>query len=161
MKRSGWFFMPILLVCSYIHAQNQTPTVLREAAQCLVTKSFLKPSILNLGYTLDSKSWPGENVLYVVAYTGQTASKGYVFTFFLEQKANRTTFHIQNNAKFIRSKKSPDGVDFVEVPLGGIWTQNHLVSAIKQIEKQPRFVISSADLSSPAAGECISYADLK
>jgi hypothetical protein len=45
-------------------------------------------------------------------------------------------------------------------PIGGAWTQEHLASAIKQIEKQPRFTIPVKDLSPVDTSiSCESYTD--
>ena len=71
-------------------------------------------------------------------------------------------FNIQNNASFVRSKDGFESVDFVNPPLGGSWTQEHLVSAINSIEQQPRYALHTKDILLPLAGaECDSYADPK
>jgi hypothetical protein len=96
----------------------------------------------------------------VVSYTSPSRASGFVFTIFITKKNQRPVFNIQNNAKFIRTKKYPDGVNFIEDPLGGIWTQEHLVSAIKRIENQPQFEISEPELQQASALEgCHAYAD--
>jgi len=145
-----------------LFAQEQVPPLLRDATRCLAAKTFKIPSSHGLGYLVDTKSWPGEKVLYVVAYTGQSRSEGYVYTIFLSQNAHRQIFNIQNNAKFVVNKRVPDGVDFVEAPLGGIWTQNHLVTAIKQIGRQLSLSLPASDLREPSSSAvCESYADPK
>jgi len=54
----------------------------------------------------------------------------------------------------------PSGVSFVNPPLGGTWTQEHLASAIKEIEKQPRFALSVKDLSAADPSlVCEAYTD--
>ena len=149
-----------ICLCSTVCAQDPAPKLLRDAAQCLVAKTFLKPSKLSLGYLITTKDWPGEEVVYVVAYTGPSRSEGYVFTIFVTKQGSHQVFDIQNNAKFVRTKKVTDGVDFVEDPLGGIWTQEHLVAAIKRIEEQPRFEIPVNELSRvPSPNSCHFYAD--
>lgn len=141
-------------------AQEQAPKLLRDAAQCLVFKTFLKPSTLDLGYLIDETSWPGEEVLYVVAYSGAGRSKGLVFTIFLSEDGHRQVFNIQNNAKFIRRATGADDIDFGEAPLGGIWTQEHLEAAIRRVEKQPRFLVPFSDLSGASVHTvCQSYGD--
>ena len=148
-------------LCPVLSAQQQAPALLREAAQCLVAKTFLKSSALSLGYLVTTKDWPGEEVVYVVAYTSSSRSVGFVFTIFPKQENRHQALYITNNAKFVRTKKDPFGVDFVEDPLGGVWTQDHLVSAIKRIEKQPRYEIPAVELSRVSSTEsCHSYADL-
>ena len=152
----------LLSIClsSNICAQEPAPKLLQDAAQCLVAKTFLQPSRLDLGYLMTTKDWPGEEVVYVVAYTGRSRSEGFVFTIFVTQKNQRRVFDIQNNAKFVRTRKDPSGIDFVEAPLGGIWTQEHLMAAIKRIEEQPRFEIHVNELSRvPSPDSCHSYVD--
>jgi hypothetical protein len=157
----------LLLSClsRTVCAQEQAPKLLIQAAQCLEAKKHLPPSkatTLSFGYLVDSKSYPGEKVLYVVDYMGSDLSEGMVFAIFLEQHDRRRIFNIQNNARFVRSKNDIEDVDFVEPPLGGIWTQEHLVAAIKRIERQPRFELRVRDLLTPSdLTQCESYADRK
>jgi hypothetical protein len=118
--------------------------------------------VLSLGYLDDTKSYPGEEVLYVVDYTGHGRTEGLVFTIFLTRQDRRRIFDIQNNAKVVRSKEGIEGVDFVEPPLGGTGTQEDLVAAIKRIERQPRFELRVKDLLRPSdLTQCESYADRK
>jgi hypothetical protein len=174
LQRSGTRIMSkrltLLLLLSCLgrtaRAQEQAPRLLREAAHCLATtkQDWLdlensKATALNLGYLVDTKSYPGKTVLYVVEYLGPGRSEGMVFTIFLTQEDRRRVFDIQNNARFVSSGKA---VDFVEPPLGGEWTQEHLVAAIKQIERRPKLVVHVKDLSTPSpATQCRSYADRK
>jgi hypothetical protein len=154
----------LLSIClsTTLCAQEQAPKLLREAAHCLAIKTHSKATVLSLGYLVDTKSYPGEEVLYVVVYTGPGRSEGMVFTIVVRQQDRRRIFDIQNNAKFVRSKSGIDGVDFVEPPLGGTWTQEHLAAAIKRIERHPRFVFRVRDLLTPStATQCESYADSK
>ena len=152
-------FLSICLGC-VIRAQEPTPKLLSDAARCLVDKTFLKPSTLSLGYLETTKDWPGEEVLYVVSYTGPNRLKGFVFTIFVKQEDHHQVLYISNNAKFVRTNKSSGGVDFIEDPLGGIWTQEHLVSAIKQIEKNSILVIPIIEIPRDISSNyCHSYAD--
>jgi hypothetical protein len=160
----------VMLTCSFntARSQEQPPQILVDAAHCLAVKNHLPPygkTALNFGYLIDSKSYSGEKVIYVVEYVGPGRSDGMVFTIFLTDKGGRRVFNIQNNARFIRSNKGPDvleGVNFVEPPLGGTGTQLGIVSAIKQIERQPKFMISVNGLAvAPANTRCESYADSK
>jgi len=155
--------VPLLLSVCFSHTaftQDLAPKLLRDAAQCLVSKTFLKPSTLDLGYLIDKKSWPGEEILYVVAYSGTGRSKGFVFTIFLSEENHQQVFHIQNNATFVRGATGGDDIDFVEAPLGGIWTQEHLETAIRRIGKQPRFLVPAGDMTGAFnRSGCQSYAD--
>jgi hypothetical protein len=136
-----------LLIClsCAAHAQDDGAVLLHRAVHCLAAKKFLPPSKaaeMTFGYVLDEKSYPGEKVLYVVNYPNPSRPDGFVFTIFLNEHDGHYDFNIQNNARFALSKDDAEGVSFVDPPLGGTWTQEHLTSAIKQIEKQPKFTIS-------------------
>jgi hypothetical protein len=153
----------MVCLCTPICGQEQPQQLLMGAAQCLVAKKFLLPSkakTLTFGYVIDQKSYPGEKVLYLVGYAAPTRSNGFVFTIFLRKHDEQQSFSITNNASFVLSRKDPEGVTFIGQPLGGIWTQEHLVSAIKQIEKLPRFTVSTQSLiiASPIKG-CEAYTD--
>jgi hypothetical protein len=134
-----------------------------RAAQCLAIKDFLpssKATRLSFGYLLDEKSYPGDKVIYIVNYAAPTRSNRLVFTIFVTEHDGRQDFNIQNNASFVLSKDEFEGVSFVNPPLGGTWTQEHIASAIKRIEKQPRFIISVKDLSAADPSiRCESYTD--
>jgi len=146
-----------------VHAQEQTPQLLFRAAQCLAVKNFLPASKaikLTFGYFLDEKSYPGEKVIYVVMFAAPTRSNGLAFAIFLTEHEGLQDFNIQNNASFVLSKDEPAGVAFENPPLGGTWTQEHLASAIKRIEKQRKFTISFKDLSAADPSICCeSYTD--
>jgi hypothetical protein len=154
-----------LLIClgAMAHSQAQTPQLLIRAAHCLAVKDQLpssKAPTLSFGYLLDEKSYPGEQVLYVVNYAFPIRSNGLAFAIFLSGDAGSQVFSIQNNTSFVLSKDEPEGVSFVNPPLGGTWTQEHLASAIKQIEKQPRFSILAKDLyATDSFVRCEAYTD--
>lgn len=152
-----------LLACSAATARRQPPQLLLRAAQCLEAKKFLPSSNatrLTFGYFLDEKSYPNDKVIYVVNYPSPTRSRGLVFAVFLSQKVGHQNFDVQNNASFVLSKSELSGVSFENPPLGGTWTQEHLASAIKVIEKQARFRIPVAELSSvDTSASCESYVD--
>lgn len=145
------------------HAQDGGTVLLHRAAHCLAAKNFLPPSKageITFGYLLDEKSYPGEKMLYVVEYSKPSRTDGFVFTIFLTDRDGGQDFNIQNNARFTLSKDGDEGVSFATPPLGGTWTQEHLVSAIKQIEKQPKFTISSKDmLTIDSSISCEAYTD--
>jgi len=145
------------------HAQDQGPTLLHQAVHCLATKNFLPPSKMaegTFGYLLDEKSYPGEKMLYVVEYKNPSRPDGFVFTIFLTDRDGRQGFNIQNNARFTLSKDGDEGVSFADPPLGGTWTREHLVSAIKRIEKQPRVTLSMKNLLAvDSSVSCEAYTD--
>ena len=154
-----------LLFClsATAYSQEQAPQLLLHAAQCLEAKQFLpssKATKLTFGYFLDEKSYSPERVIYLVKYAAPARSNGLVFAIFLTEHDGHQTFNIQNNASFVLSKDEPIGVSFGNPPLGGTWTQEHLASAIKKIEKQPRFAISIKELSAPDPSlVCEAYTD--
>ncbi len=154
-----------LLICLAATAgpQEQPPQLLLRAAQCLEAKKFLPSSNatkLTFGYFLDEESYPNDKVVYVVNYATPARSNGLVFAVFLSENNGHQKFNVQNNASFVLSKSELSGVSFENPPLGGIWTQEHLASAIKQIEKQPRFTIPVKNLSSINTSiSCESYTD--
>ncbi len=150
-----------LLLTGAMWPQSEPPQVLRKVAQCLAAKDFevAKAKQATLAYVVDKKSYAPDTVLYIVSYTKADRSKGLVYTVFLEQRDGKSGFNIQNNATFKRSK---DGIDFVNPPLGGIWTQEHLVMAIRQAEREPTFEMPISNMGVPSAsGWCESYADKK
>lgn len=154
-----------LLACfsTTSQAQQHAPQLLIRAAHCLAVKHFLPPSSIGkftFGYLLDEKSYPGDKVIYVVEFAAPTRSNGTVFAVFLSSKHGHESFNIQNNAGFVLSKLEPIGVSWVTPPLGGDWTQEHLASAIKQIEKRPRFTIATKDiLTMDPSVNCEAYTD--
>ena len=163
----------LMFVCVPVTAWNGTdppPKLLLDAARCLSTKGFLPasmPKMLTSGYLIDSKSYPGDTVLYVVVYSTQRRSEGFVFSIFLANNRTHKVFNIQNNGRFVRSHVGPapfkkDDIDFPDPPLGGIWTQEHIAHAIKQIGYKKTFSIPVKDVASlPTSGECESYADAR
>ncbi len=144
-------------------SQQQPPQLLLRATKCLAAKKFLPSSSavqLTFGYFLDEKSYPGDKALYIVEYASPTRSNGLVFSVFLGERNGRQEFNIQNNAAFVLSKREPSGVSFLNPPLGGTWTQEHLALAIKEIVKQPKYTIPVKELSSLGrCTSCESYTD--
>ena len=165
MKKITLAISILFWLSATVYSQGQTPQLLLHAAQCLESKKF-RPSSeatkLTFGYSLDEKSYPGERVIYLVKYAAPARSNGLVFVIFLTEHDGHQVFNIQNNASFVLSKNEPSGVSFVNPPLGGTWTQEHLASAIKEkeIERQPRFALSLKDLfAADPSLVCESYTD--
>lgn len=144
-------------------AQDEGTPLLHQAVHCLATKKFLPPSKMAdgaFGYVLDEKSYPGQKMLYVVKYLRPSRQEGLVFTIFVTDHDGNRDFNIQNNARFTVSKNGDEGVSFANPPLGGSWTQEHLISAIKQIEKQPRSTVSAKDMLTIGSSiSCEAYTD--
>jgi hypothetical protein len=163
MKKIGLGTLLILCLAATVWSQEQPPRLLFHAAQCLASKKFLslsKATMLTFGYVLDEKSYPGQKLIYVVQYAAPARSNGQVYAVFVTEHDGHQVFNIQNNAKFVLSKRESSGVPFVTPPLGGTWMHEHLASAVRQIEKQPRFQICVKDLSSlDASVGCEAYTD--
>lgn len=153
----------IVLCCASLACLGQQPPLaLLHAAQCLSAKGFLprlKTTAPSFGFITDTNSYPGDTVLYVVEF-GSRSSEGWVFAVFQRTTRGREVFDVQNNARFVLTKTGNEGIDFVDPPLGGEWTQQQLIDAIKRIEKQPRFKIALKDLRSASAEmQCRWYTD--
>lgn len=160
--RNLWSFILLSLLATVLCAQERPPELLSNAAHCLVIEKQdwlglgqSKAEALKLGYVEDTKSYPGEKHLFVVAYTGE--HKGRVFDIRVEPRGAKQRFTIQNNASF-RSTKGR--VSFIDPPLGGVWTTEHLQSAVQRIELGPKVMIPTEDLRGTRGQiECRSYAD--
>jgi hypothetical protein len=162
MKKINLALLVLLSLGATVRAQEKTPPLLFRAAHCLAVKEFLPRSNarkLTFGYLLDEHSYSGDKVIYIVIYAAPARSNGWFFAVFPTGNAGHEVFNIQNNATFVLSKHERIGVSFTSPPLGGIWTQEHIVSAIKKIEKQPRFTILVKDLYAPSSCSCESYTD--
>jgi hypothetical protein len=163
MKKIAIAISLLFCLIATVYSQELAPQLLLHAAQCLAAKQFLpssKATKLTFGYFLDEKSYSPDRVVYLVKYAAPVRSNGLVFAVFLTERDGHQTFNIQNNASFVLSKDEPIGVSFMDPPLGGTWTQEHLASAIKEIEKQPRFTLSVKDLfAADASVVCEAYTD--
>lgn len=160
MRATGFFVASIFLILpAALSAQSEAPLQLSNAAHCLMEKDFLEKPIetQRVSYFLDESSYPGKKVLYVATYKTEDRSKGYVFTVFLSSDGDQQVFNIQNNARFKLTKRN--GVDFVDPPLGGTWTQEHLSSAIEKMQEKPTFLITTKTLRSDSTIKCESYTD--
>jgi hypothetical protein len=163
MNKVGIVASLLILLSAAVHGQEQQPQLLIHAVRCLAIKHQLPPTKkmekLSFGYLVDDKSYPGEHVLYVVNFAGPTRSNGLAFTIFLEQQDHRQVFNIQNNASFVFGDTTGE-ISFVNPPLGGTWTHEHLASAIKQIEKEPRYTVSVKEIPTEDHSiSCVSYTD--
>jgi hypothetical protein len=163
MRRNIALILACLCLSATARPQEQSFTLLRQAAHCLVAskseeKKLMKgnPKTLSLGYFLDTSSYAGEEALYLVNYEG---SKGQAFVFFVADRDRRRVFRLENNASFMRKKK---GIEFVDPPLGGIWTQEHFESAIERIEQDPKMEVLVKDLRGNFPDvRCESYSDAR
>ncbi|WP_263353757.1 hypothetical protein [Acidicapsa acidisoli] len=151
--------------CPQEPSTAQSITLLHQAAHCLVegaeSKKLMrhKPKILSLGSYLDTTAYPGEEALYVVGYEDSNPLRGLAFVFFVREKERRRVFRAENNASFVRKK---NGIEFLEPPLGGVWTQEHMEAAIEHIESAPKSDFEVKDLHEKSSDvRCESYSDTK
>ncbi len=162
MRNHKSFLMLLLCLPTVLYAQELPPEVLRNAAHCLVVEkhdwlglSKSKEGVVTFGYIVDTKSYPGEKHVFVVAYAEK--SKGKVFDLKLQGGDSEQRFTVENNASFVSSTK---GVKFIDPPLGGVWTTELLQSAVKRISLRSKFTISVGELrNSSVPIECRSYAE--
>lgn len=162
MKNNCVTLLLLGLLSGAAYAQGQTPVLLKQAAQCLAAKKQLPTSgaALSLGSWIDTTSYPGKKVLYVVATSGTNHSAGKVFAIFFLQGRHRQIFDIQNGAIFVQSNDGKGNINFVGPPVGGEAAEGPFVTAIQHLEGQPRFTISGAELLAPLAHTtCKSYTD--
>jgi hypothetical protein len=152
-------------------APQEDSSILRQAGHCLVEGRDAKKLLrhdrkeLNLGYYIDTTAYPGERTLYVIDYEDTNPSKaqmkGMAFVFFLGDRDNRTVFRLENNATFVRRRRG-NGIDFIEPPLGGVWTEEHLEAAIEHINEQGVTAFRVKDLKEKFPDvRCESYSDAR
>ena len=154
---------PVLIAGTFATCNSQSQTaILERAAHCSVT-AWLSPQDVNgaditVGYISAAK---GTNdfghPIYLVSYFSSNHKQGYVFDIGYKKQDGRWILLLQNNAKFIRSGKD---VNFVDPPLGGTWTQEHLIKGIERIATQPAASFRIQSLLKPdSSTDCRSYAD--
>lgn len=132
MKRYFSLCLFLACLCPVLHAQDNPPTVLYEAAQCLATGKYEWVDVtgqktLQLAYHTDNKTYNGAHYIYVIVFTTPARDKGKVFDIRVK---DHHTYSVENNARFTIT---PDGITFTEPPLGGSWTQNQLTARVHDI----------------------------
>jgi hypothetical protein len=138
-------------VSTTLCAQNQAPTLLYEAAHCLVQgdpswldAQTLQAPELNLGYQADTKTLLGDEYLYVIVYTAPHRNEGKIFDIRVKQ---RHVYSIENSASFVSTSK---GVDFPQLPAGGQWAQTQFVTAVQEIEHRKWYTANMKYLLKPS-----------
>jgi hypothetical protein len=133
------------------HSQSNSSELLRGASHCLAVEDTDWLSVqdshaksIRVSYVIDTVSYPGGKTIYVVAYEGSGRAKGEIFDVVYQQKDRKTIFDVQNNGSFVRSGNK---IDFVDPPLGGVWTQAHLMRAIKRAGLRPEVLFDVKELS--------------
>lgn len=138
------------------HSQSNGPELLRGASHCLTVEDTDWLAVQNsqtksvrVSYAIDTLSYPGTNTIYVVVYANSDRSSGKIFDLTYQQKGGKTIFDVQNNGSFARSGNR---IDFVDPPLGGVWTQAHLVRAIRRAERRQEVLFDVKELSASSPG---------
>ncbi|MHB1673698.1 MAG: hypothetical protein ACYCSP_05555 [Acidobacteriaceae bacterium] len=145
------------------YAQQQAPVLLVHAATCLASKKQLPTSpgtAFSLGSWMDAKSYPGKRVLYVVATSGANHFAGRVFSIFYSERRHREILDIQNGTTFVQLDHGKGPISFVVPPIGGEDSEGSFISAIQQLDGQPRYTVTGAEISGPMSHTiCKSYID--
>lgn len=157
--------MALLLLSGLTGAARaqQAPPLLLHAATCLASKKQLPTAAgtaLSLGYWTDEKSYPGKKVLYVVATSGSNHSAGRVYSIFYSEYHHHQMFDIQNGTTFVQLDHGKGPISFVVPPIGGEDSEGSFISAIQQLDGQPRYTVTGAELLAPLVHtKCVSYTD--
>ncbi|HEX4310869.1 MAG TPA: hypothetical protein VHZ25_12630 [Acidobacteriaceae bacterium] len=134
--------------------QEPPPQPLLEAGHCLATakEDWLGlahgPALMELGYIADDKSYPGADLQYVVDYTSPTHTDGLVFALLSKGKAPHRVVRLQFKVSFRQSDDGSRKVELIDPPLGGIATQDQIVSAIREIGFHT-YSVTTSDLLLP------------
>lgn len=147
-------FFAILLASGACFAQDHPPRLLLDGAHCLATDkqdwfglAQHIPSDLNLAYYIDTKSYPGTDLLYIMDYTAPIHSAGRAFALLVDGKEPRFVLRIQYGVQFRRAVDGTGRVELINPSMGGIWTQEHLIAAIREVENgEPTFTVPYAGL---------------
>lgn len=159
------YFVALLLLTGPTVAAwaQQAPPLLLNAAKCLASKQQLPTSpgtTLSLGSWTDTKSYPGKKVLYLVATSGSNHSAGRVYSIFYTEHRHHALFDIQNRATFVESTDGKGTINYVVPPIGLADSEPSFSAAIQQLNSQPRYTVTGAELSGRMKHTtCKSYID--
>lgn len=158
-------FVALLLLSGLTGAAcaQQAPPLLLHAATCLASKKQLPTaanSSLSLGSWTDTQSYPGKKVLYVVATSGSNHSAGQVYSIFYSEYHHHQMFDIQNGTTYVQLNDGKGPISFVVPPIGLADAEGSFISAIQQLNGQPRYTVTGAEISGPMSHTtCKSYID--
>jgi hypothetical protein len=166
MFKASILFLFILWSGVAAPTQSHGSSLLRGALHCLAVKDTdwlavqkSQAQSIRVSYAIDTASHRTENTTYVVAYANRSRTRGKVFDLTYQQKGHTVVFDVQNNGSFARSGST---IDFFYPPLGGVWTQAHLLGAIKQADQRVEVLFDVKTLSAPLSGvTCRSFVDNK
>lgn len=142
------------------------PDDLLDAGHCIATTrqdwfgiAQTHPLDLELGYITDPKAYQGDDLLYIVHYTTPTHTDGMIYTLLAHGKESHRVLRLQSRAAFRQSDDGSQQIELVDPPLGGIWTQDRILSAIHQVGFHT-WTITVADLQNRSGSvQCESSPD--
>lgn len=158
-------FVALLLLSELTGAAfaQQAPPLLLHAATCLASKKQLPTGAnasLSIGGWTDTKAYPGKKVLYLVATTGSNHSAGQVYSIFYSEYRHHQMFDIQNGTTFVQSNDGKGTINYVVPPIGLADAEPSFSAAIQQLNSQPRYLVTGAEISGPMKHTtCKSYVD--
>lgn len=160
----------LLLACMSVavpaQIQEPAPDPLLDAGHCLAGAqqdllglNQTYASQLELGFVADSKTVPGQDLLNIVEYTTRTHTDGRVFTFLAKGKDSHRVLRLQFKTAFRQSDDGSQRLELVDPPLGGVWTQDQLLSAIRQVGFHTYSILVGDLRNRSAAVQCESEPD--
>jgi hypothetical protein len=160
-------FSFILLAClsTAVAAQIQEPPPdpLLDAGHCLASAhedwlglAQYRPAEVELGYVTDEKSSPGQELEYIVQYTTRTHTEGTAFAFLAKGKDPHRVLRLQFKVGFRQSDDGTQQLQLVDPPLGGIGTQDQILSAIREVGFHTYAVLVGDLQSRPGSVQCAS-----
>ena len=166
MSKLAMLFLLILWGGAEVHSQESGSSLLRGASHCLAVEDVdwlairsAHVKLIRTSYISSIEPGSGERHIYVIAYGDTRRSNGKIFDLIYQRKGHETLFDVQNNASFIWSGNH---VNLVDPPLGGTWTQTHLLTAVKDAGRQSITQFSVKDLYKPVPNiTCRSYLSKK
>ena len=96
-----------------------------------------KAKILQVGLRHDRKTYPGEDVIFIVVFENRT--KGDVFELTRQDHKGIRSYRIENNGSFTLG---PRGLKWRGEILGGIWTHEYIEENVRKLLKRRRIAIS-------------------
>jgi hypothetical protein len=108
---------------------------------------------LRVGLIHDRKAYEGKDHIVVVVFESNT--NGQVFDLRAEYENKQYVYTVVNNGSFTLKNGR---LEFLDPPLGGVWTQEYLEKNIKKIAKGAKIWLSLSTLLKPLSGvTCSSY----
>jgi hypothetical protein len=163
-------FIVLAFLSTAVGAQIQEPAPdpLLDAGHCLAAAredwlglAQYRPAAVELGYVADTKIYSGQELEYVVQYTTPTHTEGTVFAFLARGKDPHRVLRLQYRTTFRQSDDGSQQVQLADPTFGGIWTQEQVLSAIRQVGFHTYSVLVADLQNRPGSIQCESEPDLK